>query len=99
MDDEVMQARPVSSRQLLSSPGSWSDDFSSSHLSQGYDVVGMDDDGFPKLQTMDGEEKLVKGNNFVVRCACFANAIHRLADPFRPAATRARRCLRSTRRR
>lgn len=34
---------------------------------QGYDVVGMDKDGFPLLQTMDGEEKLVKGKYFLVR--------------------------------
>ena len=36
---------------------------------QGYDVVGMDEHGFPKMQTMDGEEKLVKGKNFLIRCA------------------------------
>jgi hypothetical protein len=34
----------------------------------GYDVVGMDDSGFPKLQTMDGEEKLVRGKKFLIRC-------------------------------
>jgi len=43
---------------------------------QGYDVVGMDDNGFPKLQTMDGEEKLVKGNKFLIRCAARRAAPH-----------------------
>ena len=33
----------------------------------GYDMVGMDKDGFPVLQTMDGEEKNVKGKYFLVR--------------------------------
>lgn len=33
----------------------------------GFDMVGMDKDGFPVLQTMDGEEKTVKGKYFLVR--------------------------------
>jgi hypothetical protein len=36
---------------------------------QAFDVVGMDDQGFPKLQTQDGQERLVKGKNFLIRCA------------------------------
>jgi hypothetical protein len=33
----------------------------------GFDMVGMDKDGFPLLQTMDGEAKNVKGKYFLVR--------------------------------
>ena len=33
----------------------------------GFDMVGMDKDGFPVLQTMDGESKTVKGKYFLVR--------------------------------
>lgn len=33
----------------------------------GFDMVGMDKDGFPLLQTMDGEAKVVKGKYFLIR--------------------------------
>ena len=33
----------------------------------GYDRVGMGDDGFPVLETLDGQAKVVKGKCFIVR--------------------------------
>ena len=33
----------------------------------GYDRVGMGDDGFPVLETLDGQAKKVKGRCFIVR--------------------------------
>ncbi len=66
MDEEMVQART----QATSSCTSESSHDSLTHSPrppQGYDVVGMDKDGFPVLQTMDGQERLVKGKNFIVR--------------------------------
>ena len=70
---------------------------------EGFDVVGMDDQGFPKLQTQDGEQKLVKGKNFLIRCAAERRNVRvrqRSSDTLPgEAATRASRCQHTTWRR
>jgi len=35
--------------------------------SEGYDMIARNADGFPEARTMDGQEKLVLGKNFVVQ--------------------------------